>query len=134
MPRRDFVEAFAENVMGGIDTEVHRSMTPVQRSGVRQAIRSVFEAKQHGIDLRGAVPLFFVRFYFVLLMGRDSRFRAKELEADRRRRGGMLMGTVFVVMALSPLLLIAFVLLYLLKSVAGINLLPEWHLWELLGL
>ncbi len=86
--------------------------------------------KKHRIDLRGTIPLFFRKYYFVILIGRDTRETTQAIEADRRagvRRVGFIMSLVFISI---PLLIFIFLLLYFLKSALGINIFPHRHLGD----
>ena len=78
------------------------------------------------------IPLFFWRFYFVLLMGRDRRRSTARSEVERRNAAGLVADLVFVAALLGQLLLLLAVGLYLIKSALGIDLMKNLHAWELL--
>ncbi|MBI2951429.1 hypothetical protein HYY27_05005 [bacterium] len=128
------LDAFTESVLRRIDPEVRNTLSPAQLEAVREAVSAHQPLKGHPVDVRGIIPLFFARYYFVFLMGRDRRAPTRAIEADRRRKTALLGGGLFFVCAISPLILLALLFLYLLKSSLGIDLLPEAHLWDLLPL
>ncbi|OGG46540.1 MAG: hypothetical protein A3F84_21630 [Candidatus Handelsmanbacteria bacterium RIFCSPLOWO2_12_FULL_64_10] len=128
------IDAFTDSVLRRIDPEVRDTLSPAQIEAVRDAVSAHQLLKGHPVDVRGILPLFFARYYFVFLMGRDRRAPTREIEADRRRKTALLGGGLFFVCAISPLILLALLFLYLLKSSLGIDLLPDAHLWDLLPL
>ncbi|MDC7224796.1 MAG: hypothetical protein PQJ60_13705 [Spirochaetales bacterium] len=87
--------------------------------------------RKHSIDIRGIIPLFFRRYYFVILVGRDTRQETKKIEAERRYKVRRVNNMVSAFLLLIPFLFILFLLLYYLKSALGINVLPEKHLGDL---
>ncbi len=84
--------------------------------------------------MRGTLPLFFTRFYFVFLMGRDRRQSVLRKELERRKQGDMLASVMFVLFVLSPLLLLALLALYFTKTELGLDLFPDSHLGDFLQL
>jgi hypothetical protein len=90
----------------------------------------------HLIDARFNVPLFFGRFYLVFQFGRDRREARQNIFAERRRKAHVAMS--MMMFSLVTLDIIAFLpglffLLYILKSALGINLFPNKHLWDFIG-
>ncbi|MCP4629739.1 MAG: hypothetical protein GY850_40470 [bacterium] len=96
MSKEDSVDAFTHHVLSQIDSAVYHSLTLRQLSEITQAIRSGRTQKKHVADFRGAIPLFFVRYYFVFLMGRDRREAVVGAETGRRKRGDMMAGLGFL--------------------------------------
>jgi hypothetical protein len=91
----------------------------------------------HLIDARFNVSLFFGRFYLVFQFGRDRRETRQSIFAERRRKAHVAMS--LMMFSLLTLDIIAFLpglffLLYILKSALGINLFPNKHLWDFLGI
>ncbi len=91
----------------------------------------VAKKRNHRIDLRGTLPLFFRRYYFVILIGRDTRQETKQIEAERRYRVRKVNNAISAALLLLPFLLLLFLLLYYLKSALGINIMPVKHLGDL---
>ncbi|HRU04145.1 MAG TPA: hypothetical protein P5137_00045 [Candidatus Brocadiia bacterium] len=87
MTKRDPGNAYADSVLRRIDPMVMATLAPAQRSALREAISGAQPETKHKVDIRGIIPLFFIRLYFVFLMGRDRRSRAAKTEFDRRKKG-----------------------------------------------
>ncbi len=111
-----------------IDPAVADSFTSEQRA----ALRLMFGGRapgRHLVDFRRSLPLFGQRIYLVLLFGKERR------SLDRLAREGMLSRGSTWLMYLLLLLLLAIPLLgglYLLKAAAGIDLLPDGGVHNLL--
>ncbi len=89
---------------------------------------SICSPKNHPIDVRGTIPLFFTKYYFVYLMGRDRREDTQRVEIERRYTANMLgVAIVFIIISL-PVIIFVFVALYLMKSALGIDIFPHQHL------
>ena len=131
MSKEDSVDAFSHHVLSQIDPAVYHSLTPRQLSEITQAIRSSRPLKKHVVDIRGAIPLFFVRYYFVFLMGRDRREAVVGAETGRRKRWDLAAGLGFLTIFILPLFLTLFLFLYVMKVSLGIDLFPDWHVWEI---
>lgn len=128
------IDAFTDSVLRRIDPEVRATLSSAQLDAIREAVSAHRPLKDHPVDIRGLIPLFFMRYYFVFLMGRDRRAPTREIEAGRRRKTALFGGGLFFVCAISPLILLALLFLYLLKSSLGIDLFPHQHLWDILHL
>ncbi len=128
------VDAFTDSVLRRIDRKVLASLSEEQVSAIQEGISSSRPLSKHPFDIRGTVPTFFAHYYFVLLMGRDRRVETQKLEGKRQRGSALAGGMLFFTFALSPLFLVALVILYLVKSDMGIDLVPGEHAWQFLGL
>ncbi len=124
------LDAFTDSIINKIDPEVYQTFNPAQIEAMVEAISACRPLAKHPIDLRGILPLFFSRFYFVLLMGRDRRSETQRIEAERRRRGAFMGGLFLAMCLMSPLVLILLFAAYILKSVMGIDIFPDKHLWD----
>jgi hypothetical protein len=114
-------DLFLEKFFSRIPRDVAASFTPEQLGAVKLA----FGARSwgaHAIDVRKSFPLFRHRIYLVLLMGRERR------DAERLRAEGAMFGTLgnaFVTVLFLGFILAPLALgLYLLKSVAGLDVMP----------
>ena len=106
---------FIDHYFKRIDPQVAASFTPAQR----QAIKTMFGGRginRHAVDLRRGFAIGRSRFYMVLLMGREHR----ALGAPPRSGLERLLG--YFVIAL-VLLVPIFAAVYLLKTLAGIDVL-----------
>jgi hypothetical protein len=132
--RDPFTSAFLRT-MGA---DVVASLDDTQRRSLDKALRACRPFQHHAVDLRATVSLVFVRFYVVFLAGRDRRKKTKGVEHDRRARvsrmvdlAASLVVALFVAVVLLSVLALV---LYLLKSALGIDLVPGKHVWELFGM
>jgi len=125
------MDPFTYHVMERIDPKVRASLTPAQLSAIKEAIRANRPSQKHPIDIRGIIPVFFVRYYFVILSGRDRRLYTKRIEDKRRWLTSLSGGLTLFFLGVAPLILILVLLLYLIKCTFGINIMPETHLKDL---
>lgn len=75
----------------------------------------------HAIDVRSTMKFFRYRYYYVLVAGRNRR----ELSA-RERRIGLLMQASILAMFLTFSAILGVLVLYLVKSAAGIDIFPHF--------
>lgn len=132
MMQHNTVDPYTYHVLQSIDEKVRSSMTPAQLSAVSKAIAANRPYKKHAIDIRGVLPLFFARYYFVFMMGRDRRYSTRRMEESRHRGTSILSGLMLFVLGVGSLIIIAVLVLYLIKSGLGINIMPDVHLKDLL--
>ncbi len=129
--RKAKLDAYSNHIINRIPTEIQRTFTSEQKEAIQKAIRSGIEPKEHAIDLRGVIPLFYKKYYFVFHFGRDTRSVTQENEEERRKIAKHFANTLFIIFALSPLLLLLFLALYFIKSALGINIFPNLHLSDI---
>lgn len=132
MNNRQPVDPFTYHVIERIDPKVRASLTPAQLSAIKEAIAASRPLKKHPIDIRGIIPVFFARYYFVFLSGRDRRVNTKRIEEKRRWLTSLSGGLTLFILGVAPLILILVLLLYLIKCTIGINIMTETHLKDLL--
>lgn len=128
------IDAFTHHIIRNIGIDVLNSFSPKQMSAIQDAIRASQPHKKHSIDFRGAINLFFARYYFVIILGRDRRLSTQETELDRRQNAGLLGNIVFLIFVLAPFVLLIIISLYLLKAGLGIDLFPGKHMGGIFGL
>jgi len=126
------MDPFTYHVMERIDPKVRASLTPTQLSAIKEAISASRPLKKHPIDIRGIIPVFFVRYYFVFLSGRDRRSSTRRIEKKRQWLTSLSGALMLFILGVAPLILILVLLLYLIKCTFGINIMPETHLKDLL--
>jgi len=127
-----YTDPFTHHVYQSIDADVRATLTPRQVHAIETAIRANKPFQKHPVDLRGTFPLFFMRLYFVILMGRDKREPTKNKEANRRKRAALSSAVLSVYILICMFIPIGFLALYILKSFIGIDLIEGVHLNELL--
>ncbi len=129
MKPRIEVDPFTDNIIRRIDPKIRDTLSTTQVTAIIAAIRN--PEKIRPIDLRGIIPLYFARYFFVLLIGRDKRAVMEREEHIRRKKASWLGGILFALLVSLPFLLLLFVFLYLLKYFAGVDIVPDFHLWEI---
>ncbi len=129
MKPRIEVDPFTDNIIRRIDPKIRDTLSTTQVTAIIAAIRN--PEKIRPIDLRGIIPLYFARYFFVLLIGRDKRAVMEREEHMRRKKASWLGGILFALLVSLPFLLLLFVFLYLLKYFAGVDIVPDFHLWEI---
>ena len=128
------IDAFTSHILNNIDFKVFNSLSPEQLSAIRDAIRAGNPQKKHAIDIRGIINLFFIRYYFVILMGRDRRISREAVEEERRGKMTLLGNVIFLIVVLLGLTLIVMIGLYGVKMISGIDLVPGKHMGGIFGL
>jgi hypothetical protein len=108
--------------------ETARQLTDTQLSHLKIAIGSG-QYRKHKVDIRGTLPVPFYpsRIYFVLLMGRNIRSLSRQEQSIALT--SMLLLTALFLMFSS---ILGLVIVYILKSALGINLLEGFSLglWD----
>ncbi|WP_075187216.1 hypothetical protein [Teredinibacter haidensis] len=125
-------DAYTQHVMGAIDPEVFKTLNLVQLQGIRAAICANAPFRKHPVDIRGTLPLYFLTYYFVFLMGKDRRSATRERERLRLRYMKGLGAFAFVYTFIAAAIPLLFLVLYLLKSLLGIDIFSDQHLSDLL--
>ena len=122
------VDALTHRTLSHIDKDVYASLTTEQITALRLAAQKGTELESHRVDARFSVPLYLKHIYFVLLMGRDRRKRARTNEFSRRieLKEQSLFMTVYLI--LSATVPVIFISLYIIKSAMGIDIFPDKHL------
>jgi len=129
MKPRIEVDPFTDNIIHRIDPKIRDTLSTTQVTAIIAAIRN--PEKIRPVDIRGIIPLYFARYFFVLLIGRDKRAVMEREEHMRRKKASWLGGILFALLVSLPFLLLLFVFLYLLKYFAGVDIVPDFHLWEI---
>ena len=134
---KDSSEIFADFTISRIEHSVRINMTAQQLNAIRAALVANDRFSQHSFDLRGSVSLFFARYYFVILGGRDRRRKTRLEELRRVHKGNIPIGVwlsfVTISLLVTILWLFIFGALYLLKRELGIDLFSNIHLPDLLS-
>ncbi|MCW5935097.1 MAG: hypothetical protein KIT45_12500 [Fimbriimonadia bacterium] len=126
-------DVYIEHLLESLPPELIQSMTDEQYLLLKRAF--LRHHTRHMMDIRGVVPFFFTQFYFVFLFGKDRRQATQQAMADRRssasegasRLGGLLATSAFLL----GLFFISLGLLYFLKTVLKVDLIPDFHLPDL---
>ena len=128
---------YAEFTISRITPEIKASFTPAQMAAIREALVAQNDSQKHALDVRGTIPLFFTKYYFVLFAGKDRRRTTLDKEAKRINKVplpirialyGMVLSTVIVSFSLLGL-----AIMYLVKSWLGIDIFPREHLNDIIN-
>jgi hypothetical protein len=79
-------DPFTDTVLAAVPESVRESFTEEQTEALRTALEQVHDSARHLVDVRAVVPLYFLRFYAVFLLGKDQRNKAQEVLLIRRRK------------------------------------------------
>ena len=129
--KKESSEIYADFTMSRIDPAVRDTMSVTQLNAVREALLANQPYKQHALDLRGTIPLFFANFYFVLLAGQDKRKKTLEDQEHRSFKRNLTLGYVlsliFMTFAVAMVWGAILLLLYWVKRELGIDIFPSMH-------
>lgn len=116
------------SLLSRLPQETASSLSDTQLSHLKVAIGSG-QYRKHKVDIRGTIPLPFFpsRLYFVLLMGRNIRSLSRQ-EKSIAISTMLLLTVLFLVFCCA----LGLVIVYILKSALGINLLEGYSLglWD----
>ena len=112
-------ELLSDFVLHEVPTDVRATLSEDQIKAVRKATD-----KRHAVDLRITVPLIFTQLYFVLLIGKDTRTQTIDANREQRAQAGVHLSSVAFAVVAAVVVIATAIVLYVLKSKAGINLLP----------
>lgn len=129
MSENNWIDPFSDGIIQRIDPKVRDSLTPTQLTAIKEAIRSPSKPVRP-IDIRGIIPLYFARYFFVLLIGRDRRASMIRTEGMRRHQASWLNGLLISLFIACPIAVILFLFLYLLKYLGGYDIISDQHLWD----
>ncbi|WP_317929980.1 hypothetical protein [Halioxenophilus sp. WMMB6] len=110
-----------ERLFARIPPELAESFSEPQRAALAEALAS---SSNHAIDFRPVVkiPLLPWSFYLVFLAGRNRRFMS-----SREQRMAVQTLISLLITAIVVLGLVGIVVLYLIKSALGIDLIKDFH-------
>jgi hypothetical protein len=116
------------SLLSRLPQETATLLTDTQLIHLKVAIGSG-QYRKHKVDIRGTIPLPFFRYriYFVLLMGRNIRSLSRQ-EKSIAVTAIMLLTIIFLVFSSA----LGLMIIYVLKSALGINLLEGYSLglWD----
>jgi hypothetical protein len=128
------LDPYTHAILCRIGPETFAEFTPEQQRKLIDSISACRPLQKHPLDLRGVISIFFVRYYFVILAGRDRRRQTIRIEGSRRRKVSrtvsLVVSAIFLLLMMTLLLVVFFVIAYLIKCQAGINIFPDKHLMD----
>lgn len=127
-------DPFSDNIIHDIPIEIRDSFSPKQMNALVDALHKERLNSRHLVDARFTIPLFFTHYYAVFLLGKDRRAHNKKTLVNRRNKGSLISKMAFITLLIVNgsivLLLLSLFAAYLAKSMLGINLFPDMHLWD----
>ncbi|CUU02384.1 hypothetical protein GBSOP10_10184 [Armatimonadetes bacterium GBS] len=101
-------DVYIAHLLQSLPRELVESFTPEQYESLKRALRQYH--RRHLVDIRGVIPILFVRYYFVFLFGRDRRTRQEPVSLERRAErklsplvGWLVMGLILAMLVLGAL-------------------------------
>jgi hypothetical protein len=118
-----------------LDPNLRDSFTPEQRTAVHTLLEAAIPRPAPKlVDLRFSVDALISRFYVVLLIGKDRRRQQRTYLPESVAQIGNVIAAAVLLIGLNLLVsLVIFLLAYLVKSAAGIDLVPNGHLVDQLN-
>jgi len=113
---------FEDGLMKRLPDELQDSFSQEQIDALKVAFGARKWGK-HPVDIRGTINIWTWRYYFVFLMGRNQRSLSR-----RERQISLITKTFFTLMFLLFSTLLGLLVIYLIKSAAGIDLFPGFSL------
>lgn len=111
-------DAFTNAVMRKIDYFVSQSdveqLSPEQRSIIEKGV-SECKPKLHAIDIRGVIPLHFVRLYYAFMLGRDQRTLGQTVAYDGRQKTKPIAHLIYWLVAIWPLYVVGYFIYWILN-------------------
>ncbi|WP_415883589.1 3-phosphoshikimate 1-carboxyvinyltransferase [Neptuniibacter sp. QD34_54] len=113
---------FEDGLMKRLPEDLQESFSQKQIDALKVAFGARKWGK-HPVDIRGTINIWTWRYYFVFLMGRNQRSLSR-----RERQISLIMKTFFTLLFLLFSTLLGLLVIYLVKSAAGIDLFPGFSL------
>ena len=128
-------DSFADFTLSRISKDVRDSLTDEQYREIRRALTARDERARHRIDIRLRIPLFLRSYYFVFFAGRDRAASTYWLENARRSCIPLPLRIVihylFSTIILLTVFIIAFMTMYHIKRLLGIDIFQGFHLSDI---
>lgn len=129
-------DPYTNTVINSLPEHIRGSFSPEQMEALQHVLSKVNQQSRHLIDVRIQIPLYWVHYYVVFLLGRDLRSHVQETLIKRRQRSSRAAQIGFVALMswllIAGLAVSAFMALYLIKSALGINIFSDKHLRDFL--
>jgi hypothetical protein len=115
-----------QNLLANVPERVKKTFSEEQLSYLRNSIVNR-QWRNHPVDLRGTLPWFKYRYYYVIIAGKNKR----ELSRAEQKASRVINAT-FLAAFLTISMTLGLIVLYLIKSALGINLLEGFSLglWD----
>jgi hypothetical protein len=112
--------------MHQIPDQILDKLDEQEREGIKSVIQSAIPRPSPKIiDLRFIVDLILIRYFVVLLIGRDMRKQQRQYQVNGITKFANIVMAVVLIIAMSLLISsVTILIIYLIKSSLGIDLLP----------
>ena len=134
MKRNKNENYLCDYVLNKIDSDILKSLTEEQLAAIEGATNACQLREKHGFDLRRKINLFFMKYYFVFLIGRYRHAYIEDLEAELTKKVYLIGNLVYLIFITLAIIFSAVVGLYLIKTLLGIDIFPGVHMGRYLGL
>ncbi len=82
-PLEDPRDMYIIHILRSLPPELIQSLSPSQYNLLKHSLYRAH--RRHLVDIRGVIPFFFARYYFVFLFGRDRRSYNRDVPLERRK-------------------------------------------------
>lgn len=116
-----------DSLLALLEPSIVQQLNPQQWQDIRRIVQlAIGKNSPKIIDLNFTIDLIISRFYFRLLVGKDVRHEQRKKTSGSRI--GNLVAAIGLIVTLNVLVSVSvFVIVYLLKSAIGIDLIPGGH-------
>jgi hypothetical protein len=124
--KRNYNDRDANYYMHQIPDQILDKLDEQEREGIKSVIQSAIPRPSPKIiDLRFIVDLILIRYFVVLLIGRDMRKQQRQYQVNGITKFANIVMAVVLIIAMSLLISsVTILIIYLIKSSLGIDLLP----------
>ncbi len=124
--KRNYNDRDANYYMHQIPDQILDKLDEQEREGLKSVIQSAIPRPSPKIiDLRFIVDLILIRYFVVLLIGRDMRKQQRQYQVNGITKFANIVMAVVLIIAMSLLISsVTILIVYLIKSSLGIDLLP----------
>jgi len=124
--KRNYNDRDASYYMHQIPTQILDKLNEDERAEIQSVIKSAIPRPSPKIiDLRFIVDLIFIRYFVVLLIGRDMRKQQRQYQVNSITKVANIFMAIVLIIAMSLLISsVTILIVYLIKSSLGIDLLP----------
>lgn len=130
----DKSDLYTNAVMQSIDRQVFKTLNLQQLEAIYIAISGARRDQNgiHRVDLRGVIPLYLFRLYYVVLIGRDRRNYVRMLERQRAKGISAFSLLALLYCAGCGLFCTALFFVYIIKASLGIDFIANRHVFDIL--
>lgn len=123
---KNYSKRDANYYMHQIPEETLRKLNTEERENLKSVIHTAIpRSSPKLIDLRFEIDIIFTRYFVVLMIGKDIRKQQRQHQINGITKIANVVTAILLIVAMSLLIsAVTILILYLIKSALGINLLP----------